>query len=138
MSRRFAGLVTIALCAIPITTTIAQDLELLTQPVYGGRINWIESVAMGSMASSTAAYNSYTFISTESPNSVFYTSIDFNAENPTPAPFASVPDLDATGNFGSIGQFTVHPESKTVYSAIHRDCGALDCPRTPLLKSRRV
>ncbi|MCF6287162.1 MAG: hypothetical protein L3K26_18540, partial [Candidatus Hydrogenedentes bacterium] len=117
MIRLCVGLLGILFCVVFAALGSAQVITPTAQEVYGGRINWIESVAVGSIEKANAAYTSYTFVSTESANSLFFSSLDFNAETHAPAVFQSVPDLDSEGGFGSITRFVVDPASLTVFFA---------------------
>ncbi len=64
------------------------------EAVYGGRI---KSIAVDAVD----AVTSIMFITTESANSAFYTTVSYSSGSPVIAPFQVVPDLDADDGFGS-------------------------------------
>jgi hypothetical protein len=79
------------------------------EEVYGGRINWMDAVALD--ASTTRLY-----ISTESANSLFYTHINHSVTPVEIDTFATVPDVDSDDGFGgNIRQFAANATSGRVF-----------------------
>ncbi|NOX37785.1 MAG: T9SS type A sorting domain-containing protein [Calditrichaeota bacterium] len=107
MRLRYQGLVWAIL--LGLTVSFAQVLVPETEEVYGGRINWIQAIAVGPTTSRV-------FISTESPNSMFYAEVDHSTTPPTFGSFQPVPDFDADDNFGpDIRRFAVDAVSGYVF-----------------------
>ena len=83
-----------------------------TQEVYGGRIQWIEVIAI-------TEDQSRAFISTESANSIFYADVDHSGAEPSFGTFQVVPDLDDEAGFGDCFQrFTVDEASGWLFLAV--------------------
>ena len=101
---------TLLLAASMFHTAYGQLSAPTTEAVYGGRVNWIDAVDLGSVTR--------IFIATESANSMFWTDVD-----PTDATtisgsygFQTVLSFDADDGFGSgISRFAGHGTSGWVY-----------------------
>ncbi len=83
----------------------------LAQPVYGGYIEEIDVIALD-------ATTSRVFISTMSPNSLFYADMEDLTTTPVFNPFMVVSDLDATANMGFLRCFAVDENSEFIFSAL--------------------
>ena len=95
--------------SLSATNVWAQLSAPNVENVYGGRINAITAVPLGSDSSRV-------FISTESANSMFYADVHSVTATPTFGSFSVVPGLDASAGFGSGIQIIVgHPASGKVF-----------------------
>jgi len=80
-----------------------------TAGLYGGEILWVETLDLGDNQSRV-------FVSTRSANSIYYTDIDHNQDNPfSDVRFQIVPDLGAEGGFGELYNFSVDQASGYLY-----------------------
>ena len=78
------------------------------QPVEGGRVTWIETMAVSAAGAIAGGYQAYyTLVSTDGPNAMFYATADPLAAPSEPGPFAPVPDLASGSGFGDLGPFAV-------------------------------
>lgn len=81
----------------------------LAEPVYGGRIEWMDPVAL-------SPNQTRVFISTRSANSLFYADVNHSSAPPTITPFRTVSAVDADDGFGfDVRRFAADGASGYVY-----------------------
>jgi len=106
---------TIFIVAINTTITLAQLSAPEVEDVYGGRINAITGFAIDSDSTRI-------FISTESANSVFYSTVFANSSSPVFGEFKRMPGLDASAGYGGgIQYLAAHKTSGCVYFPLNNE-----------------
>ncbi|MBI9035491.1 MAG: T9SS type A sorting domain-containing protein [Bacteroidales bacterium] len=104
----FLGL---CLCSfIGINSTLSQ-VAPLAQPVYGGYIEEMDAIPID-------ATTSRVFISTMSPNALFYADMEDLTSTPIFSSFAVVPDMDASASLGFLRCFAVDENSEFIFAAL--------------------
>ncbi len=80
------------------------------EPVWGAHIEDIDNIAL-------SATSTRVFISTLSPNTMFYSDItNTNTSSPTFSVWNVVPDLDETGNYGRLRCFAIDENSGYIFA----------------------